>query len=281
MADLLPPGSTIGILGGGQLGRMLSVAAARLGFKCHIFEPAAHPPAGDVAHSVTMAAYDDYNALAAFAGSVDVITFEFENVPAETLDLIEAKVAVRPGRNALAVSQDRLTEKSFLSGLSIPVAPHLAIGSRDDLTAAFEALGEGILKTRRLGYDGKGQARIRTESDLSGAFDAMHGAAAVFEGFVAFQREVSVIVARGLSGEVVCFDPGENIHVDGILSTTRVTDRVARQIRTDAALIAGKIVSALDYTGVMGVEMFVLSDGTLMVNEIAPRVHNSGHWTIE
>ncbi|MEM7506222.1 MAG: 5-(carboxyamino)imidazole ribonucleotide synthase [Pseudomonadota bacterium] len=283
MADLiaLPPNSTIGILGGGQLGRMLAIAAARLGLRCHIFEPGAAPPAGDVAFAVTTADYDDHDALARFANSVDVITFEFENVPAAALDLLEGQAPIRPGRNALAVSQDRLDEKAYISNLSIAVADHAAVDSLEDLQAAVERLGDGILKTRRFGYDGKGQVRIRSGDDLAAAHSSLADAPAILEALVPFQREVSVIAARGLTGEVVCFDPGENVHRDGILHTTTVSDAVAQGIRTDAALIAGRILNALDYVGVMGVEMFVLPGNRLMVNEIAPRVHNSGHWTIE
>ncbi|MEM8792769.1 MAG: 5-(carboxyamino)imidazole ribonucleotide synthase [Pseudomonadota bacterium] len=281
MTEPLAPGSTIGILGGGQLGRMLSIAAARLGFRCHIYEPGAEPPAGDVAARVTTASYDDQEALAAFAASVDVITFEFENVPAEALDLLEAQVPIRPGRNALAVSQDRLTEKSFLSELGITVAPHAAVDTLDDLQGAFSDHGPGILKTRRLGYDGKGQARVRNEADLDPALDAMKGAPAIFEALIPFEREISVIAARGVTGETTCFDPGENVHRDGILYTTTVNDSIGRGVRTDAVLTAAKILDALDYVGVMGVEMFVHPTQDLMVNEIAPRVHNSGHWTIE
>lgn len=281
MTEPLVPGSTIGILGGGQLGRMLSIAAARLGLKSHIFEPAPTPPAGDVAAHVTTASYDDSQALDRFAQSVDVITFEFENVPAEALDLLEAHVPIRPGRRSLAVSQDRLMEKAFLADLRIAVASHAQVDSQKDLESAFDDLGSGILKTRRLGYDGKGQVRISNTSDLSAAFSEMKGAAAILEALVPFQREISVIAARGLSGEVVCFDPGENVHRDGILHTTTVNDGASRGVRAEAALMSGKILNALDYVGVMGVEMFVLPGNRLMVNEIAPRVHNSGHWTTE
>lgn len=282
MADALAPGATIGILGGGQLGRMLAIAAARLGLKVHIFEPGSAPPAGDVAHRVTTAPYEDADAVCAFAASVDVVTYEFENVPTSALDLIEDAVPIRPGRNALAVSQDRVDEKSWLESLGIQVAPWHAVDSRTALDAAIAAIGTpSILKTRRFGYDGKGQTRLVSPEDADTAWDAVSGAPSVLEGFVAFQREVSVIVARSLDGQVVCYDLAENVHRDGILHTSTVNDLAARRIKADAALTAGKIVNALDYVGVMGVEMFVLPDNTLLVNEIAPRVHNSGHWTIE
>lgn len=282
MTDALAPGATIGILGGGQLGRMLAIAAARLGLKVHIFEPGSAPPAGDVAHRVTTAPYEDADAVRAFAASVDVVTYEFENVPTSALDLIEDAVPIRPGRNALAVSQDRVDEKSWLESLGIQVAPWHGVDTRAALDAAIAAIGTpSILKTRRFGYDGKGQTRLASPDDADTAWDAVSAAPSVLEGFVAFQREVSVIVARSLDGQVVCYDLAENVHRDGILHTSTVNDLVARRIKADAALTAGKIVNALDYVGVMGVEMFVLPDNTLLVNEIAPRVHNSGHWTIE
>ena len=279
MTNALQPGATIGILGGGQLGRMLSMAAARLGLKSHIFEPAANPPAGDVAHNVTTAGYDDIEALKAFADSVDVITYEFENIPTEALDIIESIRPIRPTRKALAVSQDRITEKAFLTELGITVAPYAQIDSLSDLTAALETVGTpAILKTRRFGYDGKGQVRITDIAQAEEAFNALKGAPAVLEGFVNFTREVSVIAARGIDGAVVCYDPGENVHKDGILDTTTIPATLAAGQHMDAILLAGKTLNALDYIGVMGVELFVTDNG-LIVNEIAPRVHNSGHWT--
>ncbi len=278
----LPPGSTIGILGGGQLGRMLSIAAARLGLKCHIYEPAPNPPAGDVAAAVTTASYDDAEALARFAGSVDVVTFEFENVPARTAEVLAAHAPVRPNPRALEVSQDRVAEKGFLGGLGIAVAPWRPVGDLREMKAALAEIGTpSILKTRRLGYDGKGQIRIADACRADAAWDEIGRAPSVLEGFVRFQREVSVIGARGLGGEVVCFDPGENVHRDGILHTTTVPAGISAAAKADAVLIAGRILNALDYVGVMGVELFQAPDGRMLVNEIAPRVHNSGHWTIE
>ncbi|MCG7519409.1 5-(carboxyamino)imidazole ribonucleotide synthase [Ruegeria sp. Ofav3-42] len=279
MTNMLAPGARIGILGGGQLGRMLSVAASRLGFATHIFEPGANPPAGQVADRVTTAAYDDEHALKAFAESVDVITYEFENIPTEALDLLEAHRPIRPGREALRVSQDRLTEKNFLAGLGLKTAPFADISDLDSLKAAIDQIGTpAILKTRRFGYDGKGQARLRSPEDAEAALADMAGAPAILEGFVTFSHEVSVIAARGLDGQVACFDPGENVHRDGILHTSTVPARLAPAQRTDAVLLAANILNALDYVGVMGVELFVTPQG-LIVNEIAPRVHNSGHWT--
>lgn len=279
MSEPLPLGATIGILGGGQLGRMLSVAAARLGYRTHIFEPGANPPAGHVADQVTTAAYEDTARLKAFAQSVDVITYEFENIPTAALDTLEQYCPIRPGREALRVSQDRITEKAFLSELGLKVAPYAQVDTAEDLDAALAEIGTpSILKTRRFGYDGKGQARMNSNADKNAALKDIAGAPAVLEGFVKFSHEVSVIAARGQTGEVACYDPGENIHVGGILRTTTIPARLPGPMRMDAVLIASKILNALDYVGVMGVELFVTSDG-LVVNEIAPRVHNSGHWT--
>ncbi|WP_374643406.1 5-(carboxyamino)imidazole ribonucleotide synthase [Tabrizicola sp.] len=274
----LPQGSVIGILGGGQLGRMLSVAASRLGYRCHVYEPGP-APAGDVAHSVTTAPYEDEAALRRFAEEVDVITYEFENVPTSALDLLESLRPIRPNRRALAVSQDRIKEKSFLNELGLQTAPWAAVNSEADLRAAADSLGlPAILKTTRLGYDGKGQAKLDSDADIPAAWASMNDAPSVLEGFIAFEREVSVIAARGLDGSVACFDPGENIHRDGILRTTTVPARLSPAQRADAVLVAARILNALDYVGVMGVELFVTARG-LLVNEIAPRVHNSGHWT--
>lgn len=279
MTDPLAPGSVIGILGGGQLGRMLSVAASRLGYRCHIYDPAPNPPAGHVAEQVTTAPWHDQAALTAFAANVDVITFEFENIPTETLDLLEPLRPIHPGRRALAVSQDRLLEKDFLRDLGLQTAPYCSVGSLADLETALAQLGTpAILKTRRMGYDGKGQARLDCADDMAAAWDAMAGAPAILEGFVSFSHEVSVIAARGLTGEVAAFDPGENLHKDGILRETRVPARLTGAQRSDAVLLAARILNALDYVGVLGVELFVTEIG-LIVNEIAPRVHNSGHWT--
>ncbi len=279
MTDMLQTGATIGILGGGQLGRMLSVAASRLGFKTHIFEPEPTPPAGHVADCVTTAGYDDVAALSTFAKSVDVITYEFENIPTEALDTLEALAPIRPGREALRVSQDRIVEKDFLTDLGLTTAPYANVETVEDMVAAVASIGApSILKTRRFGYDGKGQARLISTQDADTAFADMQGAPAVLEGFVDFSHEVSIIAARGVTGEVACFDPGENVHKDGILDTTTVPARLTGSQRTDAILLAGRILNALDYVGVMGVELFVTPKG-LIVNEIAPRVHNSGHWT--
>ena len=279
MTEALPTGAVIGILGGGQLGRMLAVAASRLGLRSHIYEPAANPPAADVAHALTTARYDDAVALAAFAAAVDVVTYEFENIPTTALDLLEARRPIRPGRQALATSQDRLLEKAFLAGLGIAVAPYAAVTSLEGLQAAVARIGTpSILKTTRLGYDGKGQVRINAPAEAQAAFAAMQGAPAVLEGFITFTHEISVIAARGLDGSVACYDPGQNVHRDGILHSTTLPARLTPSQRSDAVLMAAKVLNALDYVGVLGLELFVTPEG-LIANEIAPRVHNSGHWT--
>ena len=276
---LLAPGAVIGILGGGQLGRMLSVAASRLGFRTHIYEPSHNPPAADVAHALTTAPYENAAALRAFAAAVDVITYEFENVPTSALDLLESLRPIRPNRRALAISQDRLLEKQFLTSLGLTCARYAPVTDAASLTAAIAITGlPAILKTTRLGYDGKGQVRLLEAADAPAALAAMGGAEAVLEGFITFSREVSVIAARGQDGSVAAYDPGENIHRDGILHSTTVPARLTAGQRSDAVLLAARILTALDYVGVMGVELFVTAQG-LVVNEIAPRVHNSGHWT--
>lgn len=279
MTNPLEQGAVIGILGGGQLGRMLSVAASRLGFKTCIFEPGGDCPASHVANYHFQASYDDADALRRFAESVDVVTYEFENIPTSALDIIEEIRPIHPNREALRISQDRITEKDFLSGLGLGVAPYAAVDDTASMEAAVQSIGApSILKTRRFGYDGKGQARLQSADDAAAALADMAGAPAVLEGFINFTAEMSVIAARSPSGDVACFDPGENVHESGILRTTTVPARVPAALRMDAVLIAGRILNALDYVGVMGVELFVTPKG-LVINEIAPRVHNSGHWT--
>jgi 5-(carboxyamino)imidazole ribonucleotide synthase len=280
MTDPLTTGATIGILGGGQLGRMLSVAASRLGFKTCVFEPGGDCPASHVSNYHFQAEYEDEDALRRFAAAVDVVTYEFENIPTSALDVLDSfGKPVRPGRNALRISQDRLTEKAFLSELGLATAPFAAVDDEIDLAEAIAEIGlPAILKTRRFGYDGKGQARIMTPEDADQALADMGGQPAILEGFVTFSHEVSVIGARNAAGDVACFDPGENVHEGGILRTTTVPARLSAAQRTDAVLLTGRILNKLDYVGVMGVELFVTGTG-LIVNEIAPRVHNSGHWT--
>ncbi|PVA05838.1 5-(carboxyamino)imidazole ribonucleotide synthase [Thalassorhabdomicrobium marinisediminis] len=279
MTDPLRPGATIGILGGGQLGRMLSVAAARLGFKTCIFEPQGDCPASHVSNFHYQADYSDTDALTAFAQACDVVTFEFENIPTDALDVIEAITPIHPNRKALATSQDRLLEKNFLTRIGLKTAPFSAVKTASDLQSAIDRIGTpAILKTRTLGYDGKGQARLHSDDDAEAALAAMNGAPAVLEGFIDFSHEISVIGTRAADGAISCFDPGENLHRNGILHSTTVPARLSPAQRTDAVLLTANILNALEYVGTMGVELFVTGSG-LIVNEIAPRVHNSGHWT--
>lgn len=276
----LAPLSTIGILGGGQLGRMLAMAAAELGFRTHIFCPDPDCPAAQVANQLTVAAYDDEAALKEFAGAIDVATYEFENVPDGAAAALEAFVPVRPGRQPLAVAQDRLAEKKFLGRIGVGTAPYAPVDSAQDLAHAAERAGlPGILKTRRFGYDGKGQVKIDPQTDQSAAFADIGAVPAILEGFVAFERELSVIIARGVNGDVAAFDAAENDHRNHILWRSHVPGNIPEEQAAEAGAIATKIIEALDYIGVLGVEFFARPDGTLLVNEIAPRVHNSGHWT--
>ncbi len=278
MHDVLGPGSTVGILGGGQLGRMLAIAAAQMGLHAHIYCPEDNPPAGEVALRTTQGAYDDAERLASFAAEVDVVTYEFENVPASAVDALEPLVPVRPGRAALAAAQDRIIEKDFLNSAGAPTVPYAPVDDAASLTRALADIGApAILKTRRFGYDGKGQARIMSLADADKSLAAMAGAPAILEGYADFRREISVIAARGLDGSVRAFDPGENEHSEGILRKTTVPCSPP----SEAFDIAERILTALDYVGVIGVELFETRSGALLVNEIAPRVHNTGHWTIE
>jgi len=283
----LAPGAMLGILGGGQLARMIALAAADLGIRCHVFAPEADSPAFDVAARHTVAQYEDEAALAGFAAAVDVVTYEFENVPAATAAFLAGRVPLHPGARALAVTQDRLTEKSFVADLGLPVAPFRAVDTLADLEAAVSELGRpSVLKTRRFGYDGKGQVKIAPGSDLTEAHEAIGRFPAILEGFVPFVREVSVIAARGLDGAFAAFDVCENEHRDHILAFTHVPATLSAQTSKAAIDAARRIGEALGYVGVFAVEMFVLeAEGDLaeriVVNEIAPRVHNSGHWTSE
>jgi 5-(carboxyamino)imidazole ribonucleotide synthase len=279
---VLKPGSTIGILGGGQLGRMLALAAARLGFKCHVFAPSPDSPAFDVVHRVTCADYNATDALDRFAADVDVVTYEFENVPAETATFLAARVPVLPDPKILATTQDRLSEKTFVGALGIRTAPFAALGGPDELPGAVERIGwPAVLKTRRYGYDGKGQATIREGADPQAAWREVGGQPCILEAFVPFEREVSVVAARGADGAVECFDVTENEHRDHILKTAKVPAALPQAAADEARRIAATIAEAFNYVGVLAVEMFVAKGGALLVNEIAPRVHNSGHWTLD
>ncbi len=277
----LPPGATIGILGGGQLGRMTALAAARLGYRCHVFCDEADAPAAQVA-AATVAAYDDAAALAEFARSVDVVTFEFENMPAAALRAVAAHRPVRPSIRALEIAQDRVAEKRFFAAQGIASAPWRPVPDYPALAPALRALGGAcVLKTVRMGYDGKGQARIEPGSDLAAAWARVGRVPSILEGFVEFEREISVIAARGLDGSVACYDPVENRHRDGILDVTRAPAAISDALADGAREIALRAVQALDIVGLICVEMFVARDGALLANEMAPRPHNSGHWTID
>ncbi len=279
----LPPNATIGIVGGGQLGRMSALAAARLGYRCHILTPEEDSPAAQVSAAATIGDYEDPTILRAFADAVDVITFEFENISAAGLELLAALKPVRPGPHVLRISQDRMAEKSFLNAeAGVATAPFALIETLDDLRAAAARLGlPAILKTTRLGYDGKGQARLAAAEDLAPAFAALAPKSLILEGFVDFAREISVIVARGGDGAVSAFDAVENRHRDHILDLTLAPAPIAPETAAAAAAIALRVADALDLVGLLAVEMFEDRDGRVLVNEIAPRPHNSGHWTID
>jgi 5-(carboxyamino)imidazole ribonucleotide synthase len=281
-AAALAPGATIGILGGGQLGRMLALAAARLGFKCHIFAPNPDSPAFDVVHRVTCADYGDTQALDRFAADADVVTYEFENVPAEAATFLAARVPVLPDQNVLATTQDRLAEKNFIAALGIGTAPYVSVDAPGELADALARIGRpAVLKTRRFGYDGKGQATIQNGTSPETAWREVGGQPCILEAFVPFAREVSVIAARARDGAVECFDVTENEHRNHILKISRVPATLPEAAAREARRIAETIAQKFSYVGVLAVEMFELGDGGLLVNEIAPRVHNSGHWTLD
>jgi 5-(carboxyamino)imidazole ribonucleotide synthase len=280
------PGATIGILGGGQLGRMTALAAAPLGYRCHIFCPEAESPATQVCNRATIAAYDDGEALRRFADSVDVVTYEFENVPADTAAVLQDRVLLRPRPDILAICQDRLREKATLNDLGIATAPYAEARTAAELARALERLGRpAVLKSVRMGYDGKGQVAIARDTDPTAAWAEMAGsvpgAVGIVEGWVPFEREISVVVARGAEGAMVTYDPGENLHTDHILHRTTAPARIPETTAETARITARRVAEGLDLVGVMGVEMFVTADGTVLVNELAPRPHNSGHWTID
>ncbi|PWB84040.1 MAG: 5-(carboxyamino)imidazole ribonucleotide synthase [Methylocystaceae bacterium] len=282
---MLRPGATIGILGGGQLARMLASAGARLGLLSHIYSPVADDPAFDVCASRTLAEFSDEDALAKFAAAVDVVTYEFENVPAATAAFLETRARVRPNPRVLALTQDRLTEKEFVRDLGIETAPFASVEDAGALARAVARVGRpSILKTRRFGYDGKGQIFLRDGADLAVTFRALGGAPCILEGFVPFAREVSVVAARGENGEFRAYDVCENVHEHHILAVTTAPAKISGETAEAAVAIAQRIADAADYVGVLAVEMFVVEGSAgeqLVVNEIAPRVHNSGHWTLD
>lgn len=275
-------GSTIGMLGGGQLARMMCMAAARLGFRTLVFDPDKNAPAAQVANGHVVADYGDADKLAAFARACDVVTYEFENVPVTAARIIDAITSVRPGVQALEAAQDRFVEKTFLNRAGITTAPFANVDNDDDLRSALALFsGNGVLKTRRLGYDGKGQKVLRQpdEAAFNGTYASFGSVPLILEGFVPFEREMSVIAARGADGQIAVYDLAENVHREGILHTSTVPARLPARTFQSAKDAAVAVLEALEYIGVIGVEFFVLPDGTLIANEIAPRVHNSGHWT--
>ncbi len=278
----LPPGATIGILGGGQLGRMSALAAARLGYKCHIYAPEPDSPGMQVAATHTVAPYEDAAALARFAAAVDVVTFEFENVPAATLAALEPLAPCRPGVEVLRICQDRLLEKAFLESAGVPVAPWRAVHTEAELTAAVAELGlPAVLKTTRLGYDGRGQAVLRTPEDLAPAFARLSPKPLILEAFVPFVAELSGVAARGADGQVAVYDAVENRHAHHILDLSFAPARLPSPTAEAARQHVARVAEALGLVGVLALELFLLPDGTLLGNEIAPRPHNSGHWTMD
>jgi 5-(carboxyamino)imidazole ribonucleotide synthase len=279
---LIEPGATIGILGGGQLGRMTVLAATALGYRCHVYCPIEDSPAKQATSLSTTAEYEDKHALDRFANSVDVVTFEFENVPGDTAEFLAARKPVRPGPTALRIAQDRLKEKDFLRSIGVGTAPYEAVTSEEELRRALETIGSrAILKTVRMGYDGKGQVGIRGDSDLAAVWHGFESCDGILEGFVEFACEISVIIARGENGKTATYAPVENQHVNHILDTTIAPARVMPEIAMRAEAIARHIAEKLDLVGLLAVEMFVTHGGEVLVNELAPRPHNSGHWTID
>jgi 5-(carboxyamino)imidazole ribonucleotide synthase len=279
----LQPGAVIGILGGGQLGRMLAMAAGRLGFDVAVLDPAPDAPAKRVAARALTGAYDDSFELLKLAAITDVITFEFENVPAQVVDILEAAgAAVAPCAQALAIAQDRLAEKTFLNQAGAPTVAFAEVNQPADIVAALERLGQPLLlKSRRGGYDGKGQAWVRRASEAEAAFAAIGAQPAIVETPADFRRELSVIAARGRSGEIALYPLAENHHEGGILRRSVAPAKAAPQTLAQAERIAATLLAALDYVGVIGIELFERDDGRLLVNEFAPRVHNTGHWTLD
>ena len=278
----LPPNATIGLVGGGQLGRMSALAAARLGYRCHILTREVDSPAAQVAHAVTISDYAEPGSLRAFAAAVDVISFEFENVSAEGLDLLDSLKPVRPAPGVLRISQDRVAEKSFLNRAGVATAPWRPVASLADLRDAAAELGlPAVLKTTRLGYDGKGQRTLHDLAELAPAFAALEPKPLVLEGFVNFACEISVVLARGADGAMSAFDAVENRHRAHILDVTLAPARISEEVATAAQAIARRVAETLDLVGLLAVEMFVDAGGRVLVNEIAPRPHNSGHWTTD
>ena len=278
----LAPGAVIGILGGGQLGRMTALAAARLGYRCHTFAPEPDAPAAQVTNLATIAPYDDATALARFARSVDVITIEFENLPLEPLLELARAAPMRPAPEVLAICQDRVREKAFLERIGAPTARNWAVREARELARALhEHGGHGVLKTARFGYDGKGQLALEPDADAAAAWARLGAEVGVLEARIDFAAEISVITARAADGAQVSYPPVENQHRDHILARTVAPAPIGPELAAEAIALAERIAAALEVIGLLAVEMFITRDGHLLVNELAPRPHNSGHWTID
>jgi 5-(carboxyamino)imidazole ribonucleotide synthase len=277
-----PPGATIGVMGGGQLGRMLASAARRMGYRIHIFTPELDSPGGQLADFATVARYDDADAVNTFASAIDLLTFEFENIPSQTVEWCAPHCEIRPAGRILHIAQNRIREKEFLRAAAVPIAPFRRISSAQDLRDAAEKIGTpAILKTAAFGYDGKGQRLISGGEDFESAWRERGGEESVLEAAVEFAKEISVIVARGVDGNMKTFPVSENLHRDHILDVTVVPAELSDHVGAEAADLAKKIAEKLELVGLLAVEMFLKKDGALIVNELAPRPHNSGHWSIE
>lgn len=279
---MIVPGATLGLLGGGQLGRMFTTRARTMGYEVAVLDPDHLSPAGRMASRHLRAPYDDAEALAELARSTEAVTTEFENVPAAALEYLGSRVRVRPAPAAVAIAQDRILEKSFLRDAGIPTAPFAPVSNPDELETAWERVGApALLKTSRLGYDGKGQASVQSREEARRAFALLGDAPCVLERRLHLEAEISVVVARSESGVLAPFPPGENVHEHGILKTTTVPARIAPALSLEAVALAGSLAGRLGYVGVLGVELFVAEGGRLFVNELAPRPHNSGHYTLD
>ena len=280
---MIQPGATLGVVGGGQLGRMFTVRARTMGYRVVVLEPDPRSPAGAVADRQIEAAYDDPDALAELAESCAAVTTEFENVPAGVLAFLGERVVTRPGASAVAVAQDRIAEKERMRHAGLATAEFRPVRSGAGARTAFDELGRApaILKTNRLGYDGKGQTLVTTPDECAAAFDALGGVECILERRLRLETEVSVILARGADGAVAAFPPGENHHRFGILETTVVPARITDALAAECRAAAEAVATELDYVGVLGVELFVAEEGRVFVNEIAPRPHNSGHYTLD
>lgn len=282
MNNFIPPGSTLGIIGGGQLGRMLCQAASRLGYRTHVFTPEKESPASQVATETTVAAYDDVAALERFARRVQVVTFEFENIPHASLAALESLVPVRPSARLLMISQNRLREKAFVNEQGIGTTAFAPVYRAEDIPLALRVVGApAVLKTTEMGYDGKGQEKIELGTDTDRAWRKLNTKEAILEAFVNYEMEISVIVARNAGGEVRTYDPVQNVHTNHILDTTTAPAPISLQLAEEARRIAVKLAEASDLIGLLAVEMFLTGDNKILVNELAPRPHNSGHWTMD